>query len=494
MPTTDEGAPQCFPGGSGSCASYTYPDHVPQLDHVELSAADLVTLTIGGNDALFADILFWCWRDEECQNTIPSGWNETLDEGMTQVLTSLESTLEDTFATIRSKAPFGDVRVFGYPALFPSDPTLQACSILSNSAFWGSFSPAEQNWLNRLGQTLNDTIRMAAANTGVRYIRVDLPGMFPGHEICGAQGSWFVPPPDTGSWQLALKKAPREVFHPTPTGHLEGYRRALESDLRSFPLRRPAPLQARTKTAVDLAGAPTLGELRVKVVNSPCSEVAVPGQQLLLAGEGFAAGASVSIVLSGTSSQVLRILAANAQGHFSTTANIPTDFAPQPLARLEAAGTGANLGRRNLVAHLPVGPAVTVDQDGDGIPDVCDDCPEAPDPDQVDSDLDLMGDACDACPVDPFNDMDRDGRCSTVDLCPTDPFNDGDGDGTCADRDNCPLVANPDQSDSDGDGWGNTCDACPGALDDLCAFKDDFETGTLERWSTAGGSPPGSQP
>ena len=45
--------------------------------------------------------------------------------------------------------------------------------------------------------------------------------------------------------------------------------------------------------------------------------------------------------------------------------------------------------------------------------------------------------------------------------CPNDPDNDADGDQVCGDVDNCPQVANPDQTDTDGDGAGDACDVCP---------------------------------
>jgi len=65
----------------------------------------------------------------------------------------------------------------------------------------------------------------------------------------------------------------------------------------------------------------------------------------------------------------------------------------------------------------------------------------------------LVGSAPNASQVD----TDADGSGNVCDACPADPFNDGDGDGICGNVDICPNVVNPGQEDSDGDGVGNAC-------------------------------------
>ena len=74
---------------------------------------------------------------------------------------------------------------------------------------------------------------------------------------------------------------------------------------------------------------------------------------------------------------------------------------------------------------------VNNDNDGDGIVNASDNCPNAANPPQTDTDGDGSGDVCDA---------------------------DDDDDGVNDAADNCPLIANADQADADDDGIGDACD------------------------------------
>ncbi len=116
------------------------------------------------------------------------------------------------------------------------------------------------------------------------------------------------------------------------------------------------------------------------------------------------------------------------------------------------------------------------DGDSDGVGDLCDNCPNDANEDQANRDDDNYGDICDNCPDVPGGqwDFDNDGIGDICDECVD---TDGDGYGTqngfdaqTCETDNCEdinnsaiTIYNPDQSDVDGDGFGDVCDNCPDA-------------------------------
>lgn len=107
------------------------------------------------------------------------------------------------------------------------------------------------------------------------------------------------------------------------------------------------------------------------------------------------------------------------------------------------------------------------DDDGDGIENAIDICPDIANSDQADEDGDGIGDVCEA-------DADEDGVIDDIDNCQNTPNsdqkdsnNDGigdvcegdqDGDGIADFEDNCPDIANPDQKDTNDDGIGDACE------------------------------------
>jgi Ca2+-binding RTX toxin-like protein len=84
-------------------------------------------------------------------------------------------------------------------------------------------------------------------------------------------------------------------------------------------------------------------------------------------------------------------------------------------------------------ANLVVASTANEDSDQDGIADAVDNCVSAANADQTDTDGDNAGDTCDL-------------------------DDDGDGVGDAA-PDNCPLVVNADQANNDGDAQGDVCDS-----------------------------------
>jgi lysophospholipase L1-like esterase len=162
---------------------------------------DIITITIGGNDAHFADVLGKCAsplgscvrRYVKRSGDVIEGW-----------IHSLAKRLPDVYLGIKGKAPRARVVVVGYPRIFPSDPEERT----GNCAVWGFISPREAGYLNEKGHSLNAAIERAASRAGVEFI--DVADAFDGRELrCHAKS--YVNQFRLGHiWQS---------FHPNPDGY-----------------------------------------------------------------------------------------------------------------------------------------------------------------------------------------------------------------------------------------------------------------------------------
>ena len=188
-------------------------DGATQLDSAKLARADLVTLTIGGNDAGFVDVLLLC--------ALGTCNTQAFERAREAIIDDARPLLEQVYRAVARKAPRARILVLGYPGLFPATKAEQSCAGLS--PFRG-----EQNMLRRLGSHLNETIEAAVeavGRSGAKIEFVSVTSGFAGHEICGRKGPWLngVVTSKTG---LGLDAG---SFHPNLRGQRDGYAAAVDA-------------------------------------------------------------------------------------------------------------------------------------------------------------------------------------------------------------------------------------------------------------------------
>jgi hypothetical protein len=460
------------------------PDDRTQLDPARAvvdSSTDLVTLTIGGNDAHFFEIIVECVLDVACHAQIFDPLTgQTYEEYILSEIERLRSPLLDLYREVRDRAAGASVLALGYPGIVGGRecPDLILGIPFTQGARTAAqrFEPEEQAFMERARRRLNEVIDAAAADAGVIFLDDHLgrgiSARFEGHEACGSGESWIrgftlplfnervdprlnsllasLHPNERG--QLELAKAVNEFLVATRSGWPHGY----------FPSglpRNPPALDSRFPQPAT-APRPSLGMASVELltpVGCPLRGVVAPGLEVSLRGGGFGAGSSVSIRYRGDASfsTSLGSVSADSEGRIDARLTVPPS-SPPGGGGFEATGLNPAGARHRLVSYFAVAEEAGRDIDADGLPDLCDGCPLVPGSGE-DLDGDGLGAACDPCPLDPENDSDADGRCEVEDPCPLDADDDSDADGRCADEDVCPFWSSPDQADTDGDGIGDAC-------------------------------------
>jgi lysophospholipase L1-like esterase len=200
-----------------------------RLSGGQWQASDLITLTIGGNDAQFADVLKQCVV-HACQR------GKRAEAIKQRIATEVPPLLSSTYAAIRGQAPNATTLVLGYPQLFPDHPRAR-CPIGKRVV-----SRSKQVFLRERGEQLNQVIRTQAAAAGFHYVGAEQA--FAGHEPCGPKDEWL------HALVLPLRGGQTVFsFHPNADGQ-RGYAQRLENYIAcvyqaGFPFRPtgiPAPV------------------------------------------------------------------------------------------------------------------------------------------------------------------------------------------------------------------------------------------------------------
>lgn len=156
----------------------------PQLDAVTADT-DLVTLTIGGNDAgLFANVILRCGSlgltslgfGNPCQKKLGTTFDQQIDQ-------IIYPAVRDALAAIRAKAPGATVAILGYPWILPET---KGCFLKMPIA------SGDVPYVRAIQAHLNAVIARAADDNGVTY--VDLAAASHGHDACTPIGTRWVEP------------------------------------------------------------------------------------------------------------------------------------------------------------------------------------------------------------------------------------------------------------------------------------------------------------
>jgi GDSL-like Lipase/Acylhydrolase family len=183
----------------------------------------LITISIGGNDSRFGDVLIGCLlaalKRGDCASagyTLTRHSTKKTDPTPLKVMEQtviryLTAHLVQTYLAINFKAPSAEIIVVGYPLLFPERPASKCDpgSILGKTA---KISPAAQIMLNLFGNKLAAAISQAVSQArhdgvGIRYI--DPRAAFSGHALC-SRDPWILP--------ISVGKNKSSSFHPNLAG------------------------------------------------------------------------------------------------------------------------------------------------------------------------------------------------------------------------------------------------------------------------------------
>ncbi|MFE7623652.1 SGNH/GDSL hydrolase family protein [Streptomyces sp. NPDC057509] len=158
------------------------------------ASTDLVSISIGGNDAGFADVMTTCVLQSEatCLNRIATA--------RSFVDTTLPGRLDSVYNAISAKAPSAHVVVLGYPRFYK----------IGGSCIVG-LSDKVRTAINGAADYLNAATAKRAADHGFSF--GDVAAKFTGHEICSGS-----------AWLHSLNLLNiGESYHPLAAGQSGGY-------------------------------------------------------------------------------------------------------------------------------------------------------------------------------------------------------------------------------------------------------------------------------
>ncbi|MBM7092559.1 SGNH/GDSL hydrolase family protein [Streptomyces sp. SID9913] len=163
------------------------------------ASTTLVSVSAGGNDIGFADVMQACVLQSEATCV------SRVNTAVSQMQNSLPGKLDSLYSGIRARSPQAHVVVLGYPRFYK----------LSGSCIAG-LTETERGAINNASDVLNGVLAKRAANAGFTYSSV--VDEFTGHELCSGD-----------AWLHSVTIPITNSYHPKAVGQSSGYLPAFRS-------------------------------------------------------------------------------------------------------------------------------------------------------------------------------------------------------------------------------------------------------------------------
>jgi hypothetical protein len=296
---------------------------------------DLVTLTFGGDQVGFAELLKFCATRTRCMDrefVTAAGRPVRLGDWTRMRLALVRDDLDGVFQRIRNRVRPDTMIVAGtYPHLLPVGRRTCAAN--------GVIARDERRWIADRIDDLDDAIVARAPRSGV--LVADVRKRFTEHTACDSDG-----------WLTGLTAA--TPFRLNDKG-AERYARVVSAKIgedRAPGSAYPQDLDRSAGTAARKAVAAT----RITALAAD-----LQGDRLAFAAGGFAPGRTVTLRLAaeGAGARTLATVTADDQGRASGTATVPADRPAGRIAGVEARGDNPAGGTTLGFTILPTTTAAT---------------------------------------------------------------------------------------------------------------------------------------
>ena len=175
-----------------ACSGAKTPEVISKQLGTLSSSTSLVTITIGGNDAGFSNVIINCALYYfTCGSAI--------SEADTFIKTKLPALLETTYSDIRAKATTAKVIVLGYPKLFTKEG--KTCNV-------NFLTSGNEKKMNESAEILDGVIKARAE--AAKFTFINPTSAFEAHEVCSSS-----------EWLNGQSDPLSESYHPNVSGQAE---------------------------------------------------------------------------------------------------------------------------------------------------------------------------------------------------------------------------------------------------------------------------------